>query len=70
MEILESFKAWSLKLQGKNMNGTMYDIFHAMNDLLSSLKNAKGHYSTSIESHSHHLQTSIDIAWVRLNKYV
>ena len=70
MEILEPFKAWSLKLQGKNMNGAIYDIFPAMDDLLSSLENAKGHYSTGIESHSQHLQTSIDIAWVLLNKYV
>ena len=70
MEILEPFKAWSLKLQGKCMNEAIYDIFPAMDDLLSSLENAKGHYSASIESHSQHLKTSIDIAWVLLNKYV
>jgi len=70
MEILKPFKAWGLKLQGKCMNGAIYDIFPAMDDLLSCLENAKGHYSSSIESHSQHLQTSIDIAWVLLNKYV
>ena len=70
MEILEPFKAWSLKLQGKCMNGAIYEIFPAMDDLLSTLENANTHYGTSIGSHSQHLQTSIDIAWVLLNKYV
>jgi len=70
MEILEPFKAWTLKLQGKCTNGAIYDIFPAMDDLLSSLENAKSQYSLSVEMHSEHLQTSIDIAWVVLNKYV
>jgi len=41
-----------------------------MDDLLSSLENAKSQYSLSVEMHSEHLQTSIDIGWVVLNKYV
>ena len=34
MEIQEPFKAWSLKLQGKCINGAIYEIFPAMDDLL------------------------------------
>ncbi|RPA88696.1 hypothetical protein L873DRAFT_886571 [Choiromyces venosus 120613-1] len=66
MEILEPFKTWSLKLQGKCSNGSIYDIFPAMDDLLSSLEIAKLHYSLSTPSH--HLQTSTDTAWAMLNK--
>jgi len=67
MEILEPFKAWSLRLQGKCSNGSLYDIFLAMDDLLSSLENARIQYS--LDTHSPHLRTSIDTAWVLLNKY-
>jgi len=67
MEILEPFKAWSLRLQGKWSNGSLYDIFPAMDDLLSSLENAR--IQCSLDTHSPHLRTSIDTAWVLLNKY-
>ena len=67
MEILEPFKAWSLRLQGKCANGSIFDIFPAMDDLLTSLENAQTRYN--LETHSQHLRTSIDTAWVLLNKY-
>ena len=58
MDILELFKARSLQLQGKWANGSIFDIFPAMNDLLTSLENARTQYN--LETHSHHLRTSID----------
>ena len=67
MEILEPFKAWSLRLQGKCANDSIFDIFPAMDDLLTSLENARTRYN--LETHSHHLRTSIDTVWALLNKY-
>jgi len=67
MEILESFKAWSLRLQGKCSNGSLYDIFPEIDDLLASLEKALIQYI--LDTHSPHLRTSIDTAWVLLNKY-
>jgi len=68
MEILEPFKAWSPRIQGKLSNGSLYDIFLAMDDSLSSLENARTQYN--LDTHSLHLTTSIDTVWVTLNKYV
>jgi hypothetical protein len=77
MDILEPFKKWSLKLQGKRKNGSLYDIFPAMDELLTHLENAKILYcntgpgdSTTSSIYSQHLRTSINCGWDTLNKYV
>ena len=68
MDILEPFKKWSLKLQGKCRNGALHDILPAMDELLAHLEDAKLRYSDA-SIHTQHLQTSINIAWNVLNKY-
>lgn len=67
MNILELFKAWSLKLQGKCKNGSLYEVFPAMDELLSHLESAKGLHAHPIH-HSDHLRGSINNAWAKLDK--
>ncbi|KIX05612.1 uncharacterized protein Z518_03584 [Rhinocladiella mackenziei CBS 650.93] len=65
MDILEPFKKWPLKLQGKCRNGALHDILPAMDGLLAHLEDAKLQYNdTSI--HIEHLRTFINIALVDL----
>jgi hypothetical protein len=67
MEILEPFKAWSLKLQGKCKNGSLYEIFPAMDELLSHLKSVKIEYCDPSQ-YSEHLRGAINNAWAKLDK--
>ena len=69
MNILKPFKDWSVKLQGKCKNGSLYEIFPAMDMLLSHLEWAKTDY-TIPGLHSEHLQGSINTAWAKLNQFV
>lgn len=67
LHILEPSKAWSLRLQGKRRNGSLYDIFPAMDELLSHLETAKMLYANP-ELHGEHLHGSINCAWAKLDK--
>lgn len=68
LNILEPFKAWSLRLQGKCKNGALFDIFPAMDELLSHLEEAKVLYGNP-NMHGDHLRGSINCAWAKLDKY-
>ena len=68
LNILEPFKAWSLRLQGKYQNGSLYEIFPTMDELLSHLEAAKDLYANPVK-HGEHLRGSINNAWVKLDKY-
>jgi hypothetical protein len=69
LEILEPFKAWSLRLQGNCKNGSLYEIFPAMDELLSHLEAAKDLYANPSQ-HGDHLRGSINSAWAKLDKYI
>ena len=68
LNISEPFKAWSLRIQGKCQNGSLYEIFPAMDELLSHLEAAKDLYANLVK-HGEHLRGSINNAWVKLYKY-
>ena len=67
LHILEPFKAWSLRLQGKCKNGSLYELFPAMDELLSHLEEAKSLYADPA-LHGEHLRGSINSAWAKLDK--
>lgn len=73
LQILKLFRRLTLQLQGtgtqkNHSNGYLARVLPVMDDLLAHLEDAKQTYSdTSI--HSSHLLTSINHAWVILDKY-
>lgn len=68
LNILEPFKAWSLRLQGKHKNGSLYEIFPTMDELLSHLEAAKDMDADPL-LYGDHLRGSINNAWAKLDKY-
>ena len=67
-DILEPFKEWTNRLQVRYANGCVADILPTMDELLSSLEDAKAFYTA--EGNSAHLVAMINNGWDILNKYV
>ena len=71
MDILKPFHHWQLKLQQKEHLGQLHDIFPAMDELLGQLEESKQLYESISRSHDTlHIRTSINAAWLVLNKLV
>jgi len=69
MDILEPFHHWQLKLQKKDHFGQQHNIFPAMDKLLGQLEESKELYESISRRHNtQHIQTSINAAWLVLNK--
>lgn len=69
MDILEPFHRWQLKLQKKEHFGQLHDIFPAMDELLGQLEESKQLYESISRRHNtQHIRTSINAAWLVLNK--
>jgi hypothetical protein len=68
MELLEPFKKFTLKLQGRYSNGCIADILPAMGGRLFGLEAAKIHYEKPGEFHSPELVMMINNAWDTLNR--
>ena len=71
MDILEPFHHWQLKLQQKEHFGQLHDIFPAMDELLGHLEESKQLYESISRRHNTlHIRTSINSAWLVLDKLV
>ena len=64
LQILEPFHQLTLDLQGHRENGTLYDIFPAMDSLLSHLEETQGLFTESPI-----LVHALQLAWEKLRKY-
>lgn len=69
MDILEPLHHWQLKLQKKEHFRQLHDIFPAMDELLGQLEESKQLYESISRRHNtQHIRTSINAAWLILNK--
>lgn len=69
MDILAPFHVWQLKLQQKEHYGQLHDIFPTMDELLGHLEESKQLYESISRRHdTQHIRTSINAAWLVLNK--
>ena len=66
--ILEPFYRLTSSLEGHRSNGSLYDLLPCMDTLLEHLENASRKYQFT-NPIPQHLLTSIDLAWLKLNKY-
>jgi hypothetical protein len=67
VEILEPFKKWTLFLQRKGVAARLSDILPAYDELLGHLESQRQRYESTSDT-STHLITSINNAWIVLNK--
>jgi len=64
-QILEPFHRLSRELEGNRSSGYLYDVFPAMDQLLSHLEEAKKMHGGT----SKYILDSIELAWSKLDKY-
>jgi len=70
MQFLQPFRKWQLMLQGYQTQGALYDVLPAMDELMLHMEDRKTAY-TALQSDevTRHMSTSINNAWVLLDKY-
>ena len=67
VEILEPFKKWTMFLQRKGAAARLSDILPAYDELLGHLESQRQRHESTSDTSSH-LITSINNAWIVLNK--
>jgi hypothetical protein len=69
MQFQQPFRKWQLKLQGYQIQGALYDVLPAMDELLLHMEDRKAAYTApQSDEVTRHMITSINNAWVLLDK--